>query len=239
LQKAVPGRTFNFDWTNEDLLMVVPSGKYEEERFSDYIYYQDLTGNKIRAIAAPKIPAFLYNTLSYAYSDEQYRFGISNNDTIFSIVNDQLIPYLTFDFGIENPPNRLQMGHVNVRIRNEVESWLELDVGTVNKVTKDQTGQVVDLSSRVSYWMLDKKQAKAYHKGKLFINPTNDNIGWWITFNNNGWFVKVYDAFSLLEKAEEAFKDPNFREPYRSKLEAVTSQLSEEDNPVLLVGRYR
>lgn len=231
--------TYDIEWTTDGMLMVVPTGKYREGEFSDYIYYQDILGKEIRAIAAPKIPAFLYNPLSYAYYEEQYRFGISNNDTIFSIVNDQLIPYLTFDFGMENPPNRLQMGHVDVEIEHEVESWLVLDVGTVSKVTKDQNGQVVDLSSRVSYWMLDKKQAKAYHRGKLFINPTNDDIGWWITFNNNGWFVKVYDAFNLLEKAAEAMKDPDFKEPYRSKLKAVISQLSEEDNPVLLVGRYK
>ncbi len=239
IPKAVPGRTFNIEWTKDGSLMAVPTGRYVEEEFSDYIYYQDLNGKKISSIPAPKIPSFLYNPLSYAFTEDQYRLGISNNDTIFSVEDDQLIPYLTFDFGIENPSNRLEMGHIEVRIQNEVESWLDLDVATVNMVKKDQTGQVLDMTSRVSYWALDKKNAKAYHRGKLFIDPTNDDNGWWITFNNNGWFVKVYDAFKLLEKAEEAFKDPNFKEPYRSKLEAVTSQLSEEDNPVLLVGRYR
>ena len=131
------------------------------------------------------------------------------------------------------------MGHIDVRIHKEVESYLILDVGTVARVTKNQDGQVIDLGSKVSYWALDKKEGKAYHRGKLFIDPTFDEKGWWITFCKNGLFVKPYDAFNLMEKAEEALKDPDFKEPYRSKFKDLVDNLSEGDNQVLLVGRFK
>ncbi|MEA1877403.1 MAG: 6-bladed beta-propeller [Bacteroidota bacterium] len=234
VKKAVTCRTPKIEYLNDGILMANTDGKYDENGLSDYVFWQDLSGNKIRSIPAQNTELMFWSSLSDANCDNTYRLKILNNDTLFSILDNQLIPYLTFDFGRENPPNRFHMGYINIRIFSEIEPWIILIMGTINNVTKN------NLSSRMQYYMLDKKQKVAYHRGSLYIDPTHstDN-GHYITFNKNGMFVKVYQAITLLEQAEKALADPDFKEPYRSKLEAVISQLSEEDNPVLLIGRYR
>ena len=239
LKKAYPGRTYDIHYTENDILMVVPSGSYKDREYPDYIYYQDLDGNIQKSIPAPEGLNLLYNQLSYSYGDDQYRFGISNNDTIFSVFNNELIPYLTFDFGKPNPQNRLEMGHIDVSIYKETSSWLWLEVGEVSEVTKNQYGEVIDLASRMSHWALDKKQGIAFNKGSLYIDPTHDKKGGWVFYCKNGWFVKPYDALFLIEHAEKVLNDPDFIEPYRSKFKDLIGNLSPEDNPVLLVGKYK
>lgn len=234
LKKAIPCRSSYIEYLEGGLLMVAPYDKYDEDGIQDYVFYQDLKGNKVASIPAPADIPIIWSEISYANYCDQFRIKFASNDTIFSIVNDQLLPYLTFDFGKENPSGQFDFGHIDVEIDKEVESWLTIEVGVANKIPEGGSP-----SFRMSTLALDKKQGRAYHRGKLYIDPTNDPNGYWITFNNNGLFVKDYPAIKLLKLAEEAFKDPDFKEPYRSKLKAVVKNLSEEDNPVLLVGKYR
>lgn len=235
LKKAVTCRSFNIEYLNEGLLMVIPSGRFIENGLQDYVYYQDLSGNIVRSIPAPRNTTIIESQMSYASHNNQFRLKIGNENTIYSIVDQQLIPYLTFVFGKETPTDRYKLGYMDIQIEQEFESWLTLDVGTTSRVSEEG-----DLSSRVSYFALDKKQGKAYHRGSLFIDPTNYNDKYHrVAFCNNGLFVKVYQAIDLLEQAENAFKDPKFKEPHRSKLQTVVKNLSEDDNPVLLVGKYR
>lgn len=235
LKNAVACRSFNIEYLDEGLLMVVPSGRFVENGLQDYIYCQDLSGNKVSSIPAPGSTTIIESQLSYANYCNQFRLKLGSENIIYSINGQQLIPFLTFSFGNETPTDRFQIGFMGIEMEQETESWLILDVGTTSRVSKDG-----DLSSRVSYLVLDKKRGKAYHRGSLFIDPTNYMDKYFsVTFCNNGMFVKVYQTIDLLEQAQKAFNDPEFKEPYRAKLKAIVSHLNEDDNPVLLVGKYR
>jgi hypothetical protein len=60
-----------------------------------------------------------------------------------------------------------------------------------------------------------------------------------VVFQENGIVQYDYQAIDLLTLVKTALADPKFSEPYRSKLKEVVLQLHEDDNPVLLIGRYR
>jgi len=237
LKMALPGRSQGVTYLKENVLMVVPAGLNSKSKDFCYLYNQDLAGNLISTIPARNVPVLLWNDLKYSGQNGLYRFNIGLNDTVFSIVNNGLVPFMTFDFGEYNPPDNSHVGRQNVSIEMEANSWVLFDN---HHITKMKDGSP---SGPMEYYILDKKLGKVYHKGTVYFDPINKPMKFFDTnsfiFQSNGLIHQAFAAVNLMEQAKKAFADPGFTEPYRSKLKELVSHLTIEDNPVLLIGRYK
>ena len=122
LKKAVSCRTRTIEYLKEGLIMVNTYGRYDENGLKDYVYWQDLSGKLLSSVPARKTDAVFWSSLSNANYGDFFRLKILNNDTIYSVDNRQLTPYLTFDYGKETPTDRNAMGYVEIRIDREIEA---------------------------------------------------------------------------------------------------------------------
>ena len=94
----------------------------------------------------------------------------------------------------------------------------------------------------MAYYILDKNQGKVYFRNTIFLNPTNHSVRYYEDpsfIQRTGLVVYPYQAVTLIAQAKKALADPTFSEPYRTKLKELLNQLTIEDNPVLLIGRYK
>jgi len=238
--KAIPSTTTSIYALEDNVLLANTYMAAEPQKELAAAYWQDGKGKMINSIPGQPNEVMFFSYLTYAKHEDAFRIKMLGNDTVYSIQNQEMLPYLSFDFGHENPPNRYHMGFTTIRVVKEVESWVMLDVDIISEILKNKEGQVVSLSSKVQYYMLDKENPKAYHRGSIFIDPVHhQDKHHWIFYNPNGIFVKPYEAVDLLELAEEAFANPDFKDPYKSKLKTAIKDLSEDDNPILLIGTYK
>jgi len=236
LKMAVPGRSQGVAYVKENLLMVVPAGLKSKSPNFSYLYNQDMSGNLISSIPANDVPFLDGNRLRFSGHDMLFRFKAGWHDTLYSIANNQMVPFLTFDFGENNPPNNSHVGRKNIYIDSEVGNWVFFNNFFITKVTDG------DASGRMAYYVLDKNQGKVYFRNTIFLNPTHHSVIYREDpsfIQRTGLVVYPYQAVTLIAQAKKALADPTFKEPYRSKLKELVSGLTIEDNPVLLIGRYK
>ena len=126
-------------------------------------------------------------------------------------------------------------------LNNEIGSFVYFYNFQITSVEKQ--GNVTYTSGAVENYVLDKSKGKAYHSGQIFFNPTHRKIDadhyQFSFFQSNGLLYYVYQAVDLLEHAERSLANPEFKEPYRSQLSKIVEGLTENDNPVLLIGKLR
>lgn len=241
LKKAIIGGSKEIQYVDDNVLLVIPSGRSVHEEDACYLYYQDTSGQLIRKLDGPPNLYIRGNNQTLCSGHPLFRYQIYDKDTIFTVSENDLIPFMTFDFGGENPPNNSYVGHKSLYLSFEAKDLIFFYNFYITKIEK--TGNSSFTSGAMANYILDKEEGKAFGQGPILLNPTHHDLPaydtHWLRFQPNGIFHYAYQAVDLLEQADKALADPEFKEPYRSKLEAVTSHLSEEDNPVLLLGKFR
>ena len=241
LKKAVPGRVDNIYLHDNKQLLVSCSGKLGTDDHPYQIYWQDLDGKLINGIkASPNY--YLRSSSLLKLPDEEYRYQIYDVDTIFSIKNEMMIPYMLFDFGEVNPPSNDYVGHKSMSLYFEVNSWVQFYNFYITKIEKHENGGS-STSGAIANYSLDKKSHKVYNSGDLFFHPTFHFLTSYqyqsLSIQENGKVHFAYQALDLIEQAEKALANPEFKEPYRSQLKELVGNLSENDNPVLVIGKLR
>ncbi len=155
-----------------------------------------------------------------------------------------MIPYMLFDFGEVNPPSNDYVGHKSMSLYFEVNSWVQFKNFYITKIENRGDGNLISITSgALANYTLDKKTSKVYNSGDLVFIPTNHSFTSQeyqsLSIQENGKVHYSYQALDLIEQAEKALADPEFRDPYRSQLEKVVSELDENSNPVLIVGKLQ
>ena len=243
LKKVVPGRVDNIYLHDNKQLLVSCSGKLGTDDHPYQIYWQDLDGEFINGIkASPNY--YLRSSSLFKLPDGEYRYQIYDVDTIFSIKNEMMVPYMLFDFGEVNPPSNDYVGHKRMSLYFEVNSWVQFKNFYITKIENRGDGNLISITSgALANYTLDKKTSKVYNSGDLVFIPTNHSFTSQeyqsLSIQENGKVHYSYQALDLIEQAEKALADPEFRDPYRSQLEKVVSELDENSNPVLIVGKLQ
>jgi len=239
LMKAIPVRNDYIELSDQGELIVVPVGRFVNYCESYYLYWQDTEGKLLAGIAAPD-DLFLRHAFFSGFGSLG-RYQKVDDDTIYTVHNQELIPFVTMDFGVDVPDSKDQEGYQWIGLEYETPSWLAFSSRIISKI--EVNGNSSFTSTNMSLHALDKKNGKAYHRKDLFLCPTHHSLNnyqdQYAEFQQNGIFYYAYQAIDLIEQAEIALADLDFAEPYRSKLEEVLKTISENDNPYLLIGQIK
>ncbi len=237
LKKAFPGMSASVMLTDDNNLMVSPAVPSKNTDENCYLYVQDFSGNLIRKIISPAGLSVEPQSATLFNGKEPFRYHLRDRDTLFTIQKTQLIPFMIFDHGEANPARGIA-GHKSMWLNFETTDWVAFYnfYLTSNITSGSTTGDLV-------HYFLDKKAGRAYKQGRIYFNPTHEYItpfnSQYIVFQKNGIIQKDYQAIDLLEQTKKALADPKFSEPYRTQLKVAVSNLRQDDNPVMVIGRYK
>lgn len=235
LKKAIPGNSTNIEFTAENSLLVNPFAKFKEGEKEYYLYEQDLSGELIRTFEAPSGWFNVSSGKNLFVFDGKARYELFDDGSIFTVLENRLVPFMSFDFGGTNTPDRV--GYCSVIMEYETDGWVVIKKRSVVQIVDDIT------YFESTNYIFDKKEEKVYHQGPIHFDPTHQRIydgdNKSLSIQGNGIVYFVYQAVDLMEQAEKAMADSEFSDPYRSQLKKVASLLTENDNPVVVIGKLK
>lgn len=242
LKKAISCYSHSIHINPDNSLIVVPFGAFKDINPPSYLYWQNLDGSLIDRIEAPDTIYKSGDPKSFYTYNGIPRYQFMLYDTVYAVHEKQLIPYLVFDFGEENP-RYSTIGRKTMILQFETDQWISIANFYIDKqVIYD--GEIESTSGKMAFYILDKKEDKLFHQGRVYFDPSNhyrnaNVVEDELQVQENGIFHYAYQAVSLIELSEKAFEDPNFKDPYRSKLKEIVGKISENDNPILLIGKAK
>jgi len=237
IRKAIPGVTVDIRLLEDNSLLLQNGAYAQNDQEKCLLYYQDLSGKLLKRVNTPKEMFFSLQSNKIINQFPPFRYFVRNLDTVFTINDNKMIPFLVFDYGEPNPPGINTAGHKSMFINHETSQWVFFYKFFI---TKDNVKYAT--IGDADYYLLDKKKNKVFLHDYLYIDPLHHLMSSskteFIQFQSNGIIQYDFQALDLIELTKLALADPEFTEPYRSKLEELVKDLDEEDNPVLLIGRY-
>lgn len=238
IKKAIHGNTRDILYKDNELL-VVPSGGGDEDKKGIFFYRQNLKGDLLSTSPAPPGYFMGWSGKSLIHGSGNIRFHIPDDDSVYTIQGNHLENYIVYDFGEKNPPDRNYVGHKMMTINFEAGPFVFFYNFQIASIENE--GNVTYTSGIVENFVMDKKNGRAFFSGQMFFNPVraqieSDDFQFNIGINNSMLFYK-YQAVELIEDAREALSDPDFTGPYREALENIIGNLTENSNPVILVGK--
>jgi hypothetical protein len=237
---------------NDSLLAGI--SKYRGDSFS--LLFQTFDGELISEIPKNKLcelyqrtePVFQLNSLTLSKND--IRIGYYSDDTLFTLKNNRLEPYIILDF--DTPRNDPPKGYQEVGDRDnrfpvvEPSSFYIIPISVMESlILYTPTAGVAEYSRR--YLFLDKYTGEWYlinsyqddFSGEIQIpNENKDEMGriFLPIFQKNDKLVVAYEPNTIKKIVEQnsgnQFSSPEFYE----ELIEISNDLDEMDNPVLLVG---
>jgi hypothetical protein len=238
IEKAIHGTSTDIRLLSDNILLVQNVTYPQNEQDKCILYYQDLSGRLITKVDYPKDMHFSLQSNSIINQNPPFRYQVRDLDTVFTIHNTSLSPFLVFDYGEPNPPGVNTPGHKSMYLDFETSQgvYFHKFFITTNKVRNGTIGAA-------DYYLLDKNKNKVFSYDSIYIDPIHQSMSsyksGYIEIQNNGSVYIVFQAIDLIEQAEIALADSQFSDPYRSILEDVISDLDVEDNPVILLGRLK
>jgi len=209
-----------------------------------YAWEQDLQGNVIQEIKAPHYDSYMDMGTGLLYPrDNGYNYLPVRSDTIFSISEDVLVPSWYVNFGEDNKKLEQQVGYRSFRYLFESKRFFCGKISTINWIEVTDLGNGGSSSrytAKRELLVIDKKSRKS----TLNQGIENDFLGTKLASHQlaaltNQQLMVVEDAINFLEKAEITLADPNTDKQIMLRLNKIVSQLDEEDNPILLIGKIK
>lgn len=237
LKKAIPCTSRDIYFTDGEQIIVTPFGRPDNNDHFLYCFKQSLDGELIDSVLAP--PNW-YNTSGRASMyifDNNIRYFDKMEDQIYSLREAEMSPYIKFDWAGSNPADVNTLGYCSMGMNYETSSFILL-----------QKNKIVKVANRVTlaepyYYIFNKNSEKVFHQGSIFFDPVHDSfhdLGFKsLSIQPNGIVSFVYQAVDLIDQAERAFDDDEFSGKYRNQLQDVISKISEEDNPIVIIGRLK
>jgi hypothetical protein len=236
-----PGRIQNIILTKDTILACaplvdsgLPSGKY-------YFFRQTTSGIFIDGILTGNKEGESYDNgenLLYKVG-ESLHYRPVNSDTVFLIKKNHLEPFFIFDAGNNALGPDVQIGRTTFSIVAETPGYFILKIFTIT--TKEQMGEkAFRYKGKQQLLLIDKKNERAHYISSFYNDFTGEKLNpYYAKFQSNGIFYMAIDAYSLLEKIEKVKSDPNLEIKNRDDFLKLSEGLTENDNPVLLIGKIK
>ena len=220
------------------------------------IYFQNFDGKFISGVQNSKkrflgpnpVPSVQISQISIA--DNNYRVSFNLDDTLFTLKNNHLVPYIILNFRKprENPPNDMvKKGDRQITFPTiEPKSFIIIRVSIIDEII-----WVTPTSGREKvinrYIFLNKSTGK-YSEIRSFkddisgiVQKSNDdieNLGRldFPQFLKNGKLVKVYQPNMIKKIIEQGMVNPVITPSIKNELLNINKNLQETDNPILLIG---
>lgn len=237
---ALPGRLQNFIITDDTVINCaplvdsgMPSGKY-------YFFRQTTSGNFIDGILTGNRDGSSYDNgekLLYRLG-ETLHYRPVNSDTVFIVKEDHLEPYFIFDAGNTELAPDIRIGRTTFSILAETMDFFIINTFTIT--SKEQMGEkAFRYHGKRNLILADKINMHAQYIHPFYNDLTGEKLNpYYAKFQSDGTFYMVLDAFSLMEKADK-IRSGDWRVKNRDGILKLSDELTENDNPVLLIGKVK
>ncbi len=239
IPKAIPGVTRKFSLTEYGSLACVPYMSPGNQPDLYYLYWQDLKGQLIDVVKGPQdLAIYRDNYLEKVPDGYRYMLAYSNKDTIYTLKDKKLIPFLAFNHGEEVPESMEAEGYRTMKIALETSNFLFLYKNQISKV--NVSGDNTSISWVLNDYLLDKTHLKAFQISGIYNDFTGTNLHIQMLKGlPNGIIYCQLQAMELIGIAERAIENPKSEQKLIGRMEEIRDQIGRDDNPVLLVGRLR
>ena len=238
---ARPGRLQNFMITYDTIINCaplvdsgMPSGKY-------YFFRQTTSGNFINGILTGNEEGSSYDNgqdLLYQVGESMHYRPV-NSDTVFLVKEDQLEPCFIFEAGNIGLGSDVQIGRTTFSILTERVDFFIINTFTIT--SKEQMGgKAFRYNGKRHLILVDKINMHAHYISPFYNDFTGEKLNpYYAKFQSDGTFYTVMDAFSLMERSVIVRSDPDLRVKNRDGFLNLSKVLTENDNPVLLIGNVK
>ncbi len=236
IKKAIPITSSEVLLNGANSLMIIPSGTFNVGAEPFYYYEQNKQGALLNQCNAPEgwFNRYVENTaLTYG---RNIWYQNRKTEILSKAIKNQLYPFLIFDYGKNMPESGLE-GDMSFDLDFEIGNKIFFHIFTVTG-TAERDNSFISYGENTNY-IFDPEEGRVSYHNLLYLNPTHHIVdAHERAFNvqSNGVLFYIYSALDLLDQVEKALEDEEFKEPYRSKLLEISNKISEESNPILLVG---
>ncbi len=262
INKCIPGSWSSIAVDKNGTIIGTPFDPLKSDSLHYAVVYQNAAGDLISGIPNTKRQkAFMedgdieYQTSVIISSEKSYKLYYRNDDTLFSIVENSLKPYivLEFDKPRDYPPAGMpQKGDRMIQFPSvDAPGFMIINAmvaGNTRQINQGNGGMAILIETNQNYVFLDKSKGTA-----ALIRTFNDNligntqdvlkiveekkIG--VNFPQilpNNKLVVAYNSLDILDAVENGITSDGFPQRTVDQLIEISKNLKEEDNPVLLVG---
>lgn len=262
IPKAIEGFWYSLGIVNDSVLIGVIHDRYQTDSIKHAFFYQNYKGELISTIPNmrkafsiyPIGGGMVYQTpwISQGNNFNYVRFS-ATTDTLFKLKEGQLFPYIILRTHIPGkypptigPDKKGDRGFGFPRVENSSYSILSEGIITdVEEVSPQGASDGVRISSDVYYYFLNKSTGKTYKINSYkddFIGKIQLSEGDHINFpvvQANGLIHVVYLPHQLMQLTLDNNSSTALPPAIYKQLEQLLKTMTENDNPVLLVGRIK
>lgn len=240
---------------NDSLIISSYIGYKDSINYAAYV--QNINGDFISAIRHNKQMLNSNDKKVYQMSllhiaDTCFRISFSRNDTLFTIKDKDLIPYLAlkFDRPRENPPKaKGEEGSRFIEFPNaEAHDFMIVAVSIKQDIIRYDGGAAREKNSML-YLYFDKTTGKGTRIGtysddligaiydvQQLSKQTDVPLIKFPEVLSNGKFVIAYSPYEIMEAVEKGADYENYSIEIKSQLLNIAKNIKEMDNPILLTG---
>ena len=209
-----------------------------------YMFSQSFSGDIIDTIPAPSMPVYNNGADLLIRVNNKFHYRPVNSDTLFNINKNVLEPYYIFHTGRTTDDLNAKVGDISFFITSETEAYFIIRKYTITKVEKfdngnGRTGTMTNGS--VQYVFVDKKTGNAAVISPNLRNDLlGDNFGFKpnTIFNSEDFLMEI-SAISLLKIVKQIKENKDIIVKSREQLISASENVSEEDNPILILGKVK
>ena len=214
----------------------IGAGKY-------YLFSQTFSGKLIDTIPAPLQQVHINGEDLLYRVNNTFHYRPVKNDTVFTVNHETLEPYYIFHTGKDPKDKKTRAGDISYMITTDTQNYFIIRRYTTTKVEEfdDGGGKGIKTYGEVHYIFIDKKSGRASIISPTFYNDLyGKNFRYYpYTVFNSEHFLLSIDAVSLLKTIDRIKKDDSVIIKNRDQLIALSKKVSEEDNPILILGKVK
>ncbi len=204
-----------------------------------FLYWQDMNGKLLDYVPGRAGLAIMRdNYLERIPEGYRYMLAYNNRDTIYTLKDKTLLPYLVINHGETVPENMEAEGYRAAKIAMETQRYLFLTQQMVTRAVTNGNSTTVQWTQ--NEFVLDKKLRRAYPVKGIFNDFMGDSqpVSLFSVHPDN-IICLTLQALEVIGIAERAIEDPKSDQKLIGRMMLLKEAVGREDNPVLLVGKIR
>jgi hypothetical protein len=235
---AIPGIINQFIITEPGVFAVVPylDKSVHQDRYS--VYWQNSQGEFLGGIKAPADRNLLVSERVLYQYPGYLGYYLSKSDTLYSITGHERSVSWILNPGGYNPNDQMDIGSKNIRIISLQENFILCSLFIAGESIK--RGRTTATNGKLYHLFIDKGTGSVHYVSKLMA----DNLGQPIrpvllNSQPDGTIFLSFNALEIKEMIAKTLSNPEIGSELRGQLQALDSQINENDNPVMLVGKIK
>ncbi len=233
---AREGNFRNISFVNDSTIACAPiGGNGNPDEYC--LFWQNLSGKLIYGIRSRDISKPIYPNENLLYKvGDKFHYKPIYGDTIFSVNGFTFEPYFIFKAnGTANTTP--DIGETTIEVFADAASFLIFQVSTTTN--KRIEGGTTFFESKQKYYYVDLFNKRPYLIAEFYNDLSGERENP-VFFQNQTSDLKYisYEAISYLRRIDALKKDPGIKILNREKFIKPGDGLTEDDNPILLTGKF-